>query len=165
MSMIFHLTKATDAQIEQLVINPEGIHDFLSAKRSNTLDLDKAWHGIHFLLTGTNGFQEDCEENSGPRHYLLHGGRPIGEIDVGYGPAKAISSAETKKFAEVLNAETVESLKRQYDPEVMADEQVYPNVWDDGDDEFDYLMSHYKDLREYVVEASKEGKGLVMHMD
>src|SRR5688500_6275073 len=39
-----------------------------------TTDLDKAWHGIHYLLTGT------AWEGAEPLNFLVAGGRPVGDI-------------------------------------------------------------------------------------
>ena len=55
--------------------------------------LDKSWHGIHFLLTGS------AEGVRPPVDFILMGGREIGDLDLGYGPARAFTSAETKQIA------------------------------------------------------------------
>jgi hypothetical protein len=49
------------------------------------LGVDKAWHGIHVLLTGT------AWEGSFPLNFTVSGGKEIGDVDVGYGPARARS--------------------------------------------------------------------------
>jgi hypothetical protein len=87
MSMITVLTFATDAEIEDPLKAPERIEQFIEEERTST-DLDKAWHGIHWLLTGT------ADSGSEPLCYLLAGGTQIGDIDVGYGPARSFSAEE-----------------------------------------------------------------------
>jgi hypothetical protein len=62
MSMICTLRRTSDARLEALMSDPETISDYLdgdpddavdSGEAYADLDLDKAWHGLHFLLTGT----------------------------------------------------------------------------------------------------------------
>lgn len=52
-----------------------------------SVDLDKAWHAIHYLLTG------EADEVPGPLGFLVSGGAPVGAIEVGYGPARAFTSS------------------------------------------------------------------------
>ena len=57
MSMNGQLKLATDAQIDELLAQPETVRAFLFGEPEtfedrSDLDLDKAWHGLHFLLTG-----------------------------------------------------------------------------------------------------------------
>ena len=52
MSMISILVFASDEEIRQLLDQPDSIYEFIEQERTST-DLDKAWHGIHWLLTGS----------------------------------------------------------------------------------------------------------------
>src|SRR5687767_14577361 len=54
----------------------------LGAGEGLVTDLDKAWHGIHYLLTGT------AAEGGKPLDFLVSGGREVGNVDIGYGPAR-----------------------------------------------------------------------------
>jgi hypothetical protein len=40
--------------LEEMLTNPELVSEAVleTEEESNTLEIDKAWHGIHFLLTG-----------------------------------------------------------------------------------------------------------------
>ena len=48
--------------------------------------LDKAWHGIHFLLTGS------AEPTGGPLSLLLEEWPEIGDVQIGWRPAVAINA-------------------------------------------------------------------------
>jgi hypothetical protein len=41
------------------------------------LDVDKAWHGIHYLLTGT------AWEGDPPLDFIVKGGSQVGDVDDG----------------------------------------------------------------------------------
>jgi hypothetical protein len=60
MSMIFILRQIDAEDIQQLSNNPQSILDMLNedvqvdeVKLAMETDLDKAWHAIHYLLTGS----------------------------------------------------------------------------------------------------------------
>src|ERR1700722_3238791 len=97
MSMIGTFRRTRDARLDALVSNPDTISDYLAGYPDDAadageayadLDVDKAWHGLHFLLTGT------AWEGAPPLDFIVKGGRQIGDVDVGYGPARAFSSAD-----------------------------------------------------------------------
>lgn len=56
------------------------------------VDLDKSWHGLHFLFTGT------AWEGEEPACFLVLGGEGIGN-DVGYGPARVLMPDDVGRFA------------------------------------------------------------------
>lgn len=78
MSMIGNLQRATDADVARLLANPEEIRRFLygeTDRYDNRADtrLHKAWHGIHFVLTGSAWGGEP------PLNFLVSGGASIGD--------------------------------------------------------------------------------------
>ena len=124
-------------------------------------DLDKAWHGIHYLLTGT------AWEGDKPLNFLLAGGRPVGDIDVGYGPARVHSAAETRAAHEALTQLSDDDLRGRFDPGDMTSKEIYPEIWDrrpEEDDTLGYLMEHVGTLREFLAQAVEQRQGLVVHL-
>ena len=47
-------------------------------------DLDKSWHGIHYLMTGS------VWGSDSPLDFLISGGTNVGDIDLGSGPARVM---------------------------------------------------------------------------
>ncbi|MBV9599873.1 MAG: DUF1877 family protein, partial [Chloroflexi bacterium] len=89
MAMTANLRPATDGDIERLLANPSEITRFLygsAAESCERVDLHKAWHAIHFVLTGSRLGGE------APLNFLVAEGTPVGEVDVGYGPARVFTS-------------------------------------------------------------------------
>jgi hypothetical protein len=121
----------------------------------------RTWHGIHFLLTGS------AWEGREPFCYLLKGGRETGNIDVGYGPARALSSSEVKAFYGVLSKISTDDLAARFDGPAMMREQIYPNFWDRDpkeDDTLSYLLSFYDNLREFLDKCSSGSKGAITYL-
>src|SRR5205809_3698611 len=98
MSMNGRLKLASDAQIDGVLAQPETVGVFLFGEPEtyedrSDLDVDKAWHGLHFLLTGA------ANEERPPLDFLVTGGEEIGDEDVGYGPARAYHSLQVREIA------------------------------------------------------------------
>ena len=133
----------------------------LSDGEGVNVDLDKAWHGIHYLLTGT------VWEGGEPLNFLVSGGRSVGDIDVGYGPARVLSAAETRAAHEALTQISDDDLRGRFDPGDMTSKEIYPEIWDrppEEDDTLSYLLGHVSTLREFLAQAVEHRQGLVVHI-
>lgn len=116
MSMICILRQTEEAEIKRFLLNPDGIGDFLCGdeeaemeeRPEGEIDLDKAWHGIHFLLTGS------AWEGAEPLCYLVTGGHQLGDEDIGYGPARALLPHEVAAFDAALSQVTVDDLRQRF---------------------------------------------------
>jgi hypothetical protein len=124
-------------------------------------DLDKAWHGIHYLLTGT------AWEGAPPLNFLVQGGREVGTIDVGYGTARAFAADEVIKIDRALAGLTDEGLRGRFRPDHMMKLKIYPEIWDRDpadDDTLSYLMESVAALRAFLRGAVDAGRGLVVYL-
>lgn len=131
--------------------------EMTGAEGLNT-DLDKAWHGIHYLLTGTSW------EGEPPRNFLVSGGTEVGNIDVGYGTARVLTAAETREALNAVNELSDEDLKDRFDPQDMLAKKIYPEIWsrDAEDDTFGYLTEYFMVLRGFLSQTVDEGLGIVV---
>ncbi|MEU2662184.1 YfbM family protein [Micromonospora sp. AMSO12t] len=119
------------------------------------LDLDKSWHGIHYLLTGTAW---KIGEGAGA---AILGGDEIGQ-DGGYGPARLLDPNTVRVIATGLDAMDVETLRARFDPDAMAAADIYPAIWANGSDEFDHLMSHFTEVRRFYRAAAGNGQAVLL---
>lgn len=160
MSMICCLREANDSVIARLLQEPEQIHGFLE-EELDEIDLEKAWHGIHFLLTGSQW------EGKEPLCYLVAGGKTIGDIDVGYGPARALTSKQVASFNIALSGISSDNLRQRYDPQALKKAEIYPEIWDNDpaeDDALGYLVEMFEDLKAFVEKTSEQKKGMVVYI-
>lgn len=119
------------------------------------LDLDKAWHGLHFLLSG-----QAWEVSKGAGEAIL-GGEPIGD-DRGYGPACLYAPDLVREVAAGLNAVDGDELRRRFDPRALSAAEIYPEIWDEGDEAFEYLAAHYSDLCAFYRTAAAHGRAVLI---
>src|SRR5579863_7993210 len=122
MSMIGHFVSIEPAQLAELLNDStQSVNIFLAGgdvSQAN-LDIDKAWHGIHFLLTG------EAWGGEPPAALAILGGTEIGE-DIGYGPARYLSVEEVRTVAATLAATPRNVIAERYQPEAMERAGVYP---------------------------------------
>ena len=123
------------------------------------MELDKMWHGLHFLFTGT------AWEGPEPGCFLLCGGEEIGNEDVG--PARVLSPDQVSQFAAFLRELSHDELARRYNPARMTELEIYPDViWmrpaPPGESEFDYLFEAFEELRDFVTATSTKGDYLIV---
>ena len=124
-------------------------------------DLDKAWHGIHYLLTGT------AFEGEVPISYLLTGGEVVGDVDVGYGPARALTPAQVHDFQQALAGLTAEDLRARFNPAEMKTLDIYPDIWDRNpaeDDTLKYCLEYFETLRNFVGIVASKKQGLLIYV-
>jgi hypothetical protein len=160
--MIAVLQQLDEDTIRELLEDPDhGLDVIERCARDDSVDLDKAWHGLHFLLTGT------AWEGSPPHCFLLMGGEEVEDVDLGYGPARLLRPPAVRAFATALSALDEETLRSRFDPARMLEIDIYPAIWDrpvEQDDTLGYLLAHFAALRDFVGQASAAGRGLLVYL-
>lgn len=125
----------------------EGVH--------SKLDVDKAWHGVHFVLCG------QVEPGDSLLSRAVLGGTEIGEDFSGYGPARCFTPAQTAELAAALNdPQTEQQAAGRYDPQRMTELQIYPFGWDEEDDR-EWILDSFRQLRSFYAEAAANGRAVV----
>jgi hypothetical protein len=122
-------------------------------------DMDKAWQGIYFLLTG------DPLQGKGPGTYLMNG-RPIGDVEVGYGPAWSLTPDQVLDLSGHLDALSNETLLARFNGRRMDELNIYPEIWsrDPEDESKEYLADGIDTLRAYCHDSARDGLGLVVYI-
>jgi hypothetical protein len=146
MSINLHLRRVDATTLDRLLDDPTKIESFLleiepeqldrlkadssearnffmapTGKRKSPekqLDLAKNFHALHFLLTGS------AEPTDTPASLLLLAGQPIGEVDVGYGPATAATPAEVTALASFLDEQSTSVVRQRFESEEIAESNV-----------------------------------------
>jgi hypothetical protein len=161
MSMIGNFLQVTPAQLQSLVDNPSSVKALIypdDGDRPESIDVDKAWHGIHFMLT------DDAWGGNAPLANVVLGGTEIGG-DVGYGPAHYLTPDELRAVADALRELPGDEFARRFDAEKLSESQIYPRIWDEGDEALDYLRHYYETIREYYLDASAKGNAMLKYLN
>jgi len=142
-------------------VNTEPDPLVLVPPEGESCDLDKAWHALHFLLTG--GADDDGTSLS----FLVSGGTEIVELDQGYAPPRLLSSAEVRRVHAALSELSDDALRARFDGARMDALDVYPRIWSrpvEEDDVVSYAMDNVALLRAVVDRAVAARCGLVVQL-
>lgn len=120
------------------------------------LDLDKLWHGVLWLLTGS------VQESAAGLGAVLFGGREVGD-DLGLGPARLMRPREVAEVYRALVAVPEAVMVARYDPESMEAAGVYPDaLWARSDTLGELLLPALRDVVEHYALAVQHGDGLLI---
>ena len=119
---------------------------------ADSVSLEKAWHGIHYLLTGEQW------GGQGPLAFLLSGGKTSGDE----GP-RWFTPEESKAIHKALTDVSDEVFWSRFDASKMEELEIYPIIWDEEEEELqeEYLM-YLNDLKQVVELAAESDRGLVV---
>ena len=156
------LLRLTPIRIEEVdpdAVPPEGA---TSGARRPHLDLDKSWHPLHYLLTGTawEGNEPDC--------YLVHGGEELGDEDAGYSSIRGLTAGEVRRFHEFLSTLSPDTLRQGFDPARMIALEIYAKPrrgaapGTPGD--IEHLLAAFEGLRAFVARTAAEGDGAIVYL-
>jgi uncharacterized protein DUF1877 len=119
------------------------------------LTLEKSWHSLHYLLTGST-----LETNSTLGKTIL-GGKEIGP-DIGYGPARYLEPLEVKEVAKALKKVSKDDLARRFDLKAMVTAKVYA-CRDEG--ELKLAQHYFAQLVNYYAQAAERGGAMLLYLD
>ena len=165
MSMLCYVLAVSPEQIKALRAKPSLATDVAMAAMGEgdvsqfgplqeALDLQKSWHMLHYLFTGS------IDDTRSPGAGLLSG-EELGE-DIGYGPVRLHGEKSTAEFARFLGSLDIEGLLARMNIAEMANAGVYSMP--DGDEEDgirDEVGYYFPQLRDYVVQAAQKQGGLL----
>lgn len=161
MGMIGNLLRVTNTELEAYLEDSSLLEGKLYADEINEdekfADIDKTWDGIIFLLTGQS---LDTAEHHLTR--ILFSGQIIDEDqDLGLGPAHYLNSEEVFELNNEISKITIEGLKQNFNPEKMNELDIYPSIWNEGDDAFDYLVEGFLSVQHIFAEAAKNKEAMI----
>lgn len=162
MGMTASFVALTQETLEALKAAPETAADHFMAQiggdaEDRVLDIDKAWHGLHFLMT------HEAHGGGGPLSLPILGGTAIGD-DMGYGAPRYLDAPQVKEAAEALAALPVDELRQRFKPAELEEAYIYPTgIWEDeGDEAFEYLAHWYAQLQLFYAAAAGRGDAVLL---
>src|SRR5262245_1401578 len=127
-------------------------------RKREVLSLEKAWHGVHYLLAG--------RREPGPelRSQAVLGGVRLGDDPEGfsgYGPARYFRAAQVRELSEELRRPEVEAeAVARFDPAKMSELQIYPG-WRAENQDKEWLMDAFQHLRDFYSSAAAQQHAII----
>lgn len=154
MGMILYLHRVTPAELEQLHTDPGLLFRLEESERCvdgtpRTVDLDQAWDGIRFVLSGADLGRAVLSTA------LLDPG-----TDNGYGPAHWLAPADVTTLATALSSY---DFTARADADALAGADLYPGFEGEPED-LDYLAQHFGTMRDLFARAAAAGDAVVQQV-
>lgn len=161
MSMIGNFLRVSQADFDSYLADSSllvaAIYNDNDEDNPNLTDIDKAWNGILFLLTG-----QGLEEMDHPLSSVFFSGQLIDEEqDMGYGPAHYLTPTQVAALHEEISKITTAELKQRFDPQQMTTLGIYPDIWEEGDEAFNYLASYFADIQQVYKDATDNKEAII----
>jgi hypothetical protein len=120
-----------------------------------SVSLEKSWHGVHYLLTGT------AFEGNGPLGFIASGGEEIPGSDMGYGPARLFSADEVAEINAAMSEIDDDDFWSRFDAEEMTEQTIYPDCWDEPEEELkEEYLTYFHELKKLLAAAAARGDSL-----
>jgi hypothetical protein len=165
MSLIGHVYLLPEARIDALLADPAAVYGVIDGAYNDPsagfVDLDKSWHCLHYLLTGS------AQGGEPPLDFLLQGGEPVGTEDLGgAGPARVFRPPAVVALADALLPIEPAQLMLRFDLKKLEALDVYPGRWSQlnlrSDYELGYYFGPFGELKRVVERARHEGAGIIV---
>lgn len=119
---------------------------------SMSINLDKAWHGLHYLFSGVSG------DAPLPQGFLLSGGKALGR------GSRLVEPEQAREFGIFVRSLQLPSLRSHFQPAEMHALQIYPDIiWErDGNDALEWLLEFFDLLPPFFRDIEAEGHGYVL---
>ena len=163
--MIMYLLRISKQELESYIDKPDL---FLENRVDDaySMDIDKAWGGILYLLTGKAFASGSTEDEIDSLNRIFFSAQFFDEdMDVGYGPAHYLTPEQVAGINLKIASLTEAELKAHYDPEAMNKEKkLYPSL-DWNEKIFDYLYFHFQALQSFFATAASRGEAIVTYLN
>ena len=163
--MIMYLLRISKQELESYIDKPEL---FLENRVDDaySMDIDKAWGSILYLLTGKAFASGSPEDEVDSLNRIFFSAQFFDEdMDVGYGPAHYLTPEQVAGINHKIASLTEADLKSHYDPEAMnKEEKLYPSL-DWNEKIFDYLYFHFQALQSFFATAASRGEAIVTYLN
>lgn len=159
MGMIGYYFRADDDIVQKLREGSNGIL-FDEDNEDRLMCVDKAWHAIHYTLTG-----EVWGMTKEPASWLVLGGEPVNDEDMGYGPARLIEKDIVKLIADALAAWDEAAFRESFSIEDMIADHVYPVMDNESEEEFfQYVWANFAELKKWIQEVAEAEENVIVFM-
>jgi len=120
------------------------------------LSLEKSWHALHYLLTGTT------ETAAPPLGNAILGGEEIGE-ERDYGRVRFLTPEQVGEVARALGSLSKDDLVGRFDVKKMkAANVIYPCR---DQSEFELAQHYFEQLSRYYADAAASGSAILLWLE
>lgn len=158
MGMVCYYFQADDIMIHKLKKGASADFIFEPENEHNLCCIDKAWHAIHYTLTGKIWeFSKDDILSQ-----LVMGGVPVNDEDTGYGPMRLLDKDIVSQLAEALEEWNETAFRKKFNLKDMAENDIYPIMAEVEDEQFfQYVWISLDALKKFFNDAVQKNQSII----
>ena len=158
MGMVCYYLQADDIMVHKLKKGEGADSMFEPENEQDRCCIDKAWHAIHYTLTGEVwGISQDNILSQ-----LVLGGVPVNDEDMGYGPMRLFDKGIVSQIAEALEGWDEVAFREKFNLQDMAENDVYPILEEENEEQFfQYVWASMDALKAFFKDAAQKNQNIV----
>ena len=161
MSFIMYLSRISKQQLQSYVENP-ALYYNREDDDTRSIDIDRAWSGIMYLLTGKSFVKGSPEQPVDSINRIIFSEQYFDEEAIrDLGTPSYLTPEQVAGIYKKIAPITKVDFRKNYNPEVMSqDEKLY--AFDEWSEEvFEYLYDYFQILRSFFATAASNGEAIV----
>ncbi|BDA70001.1 hypothetical protein CAL7716_041670 [Calothrix sp. PCC 7716] len=167
MSMVGNYMHISQAELEHLIKNKNEVSEFIYPEntskeyKNSELYIDKSWHLIHFLLTGSawNGNETLRNLTIGGEKLCEPKFTPVGDSVRYLLPNQVLATYELVKNI------TSDELWSRFNAKAATDAYIYPiGFWSESSEEFikEYVLDYFEKLKHFFKTGAEENQAILI---
>ncbi len=166
MRMTLHLIRVNEEELNAFTKNSELLENKFYNEEyldvASSLDLDKAWDGVQYLLSQKSGIHLQAPLKAIDRvmftfQYIDE------EQDLGYGPAQYLTPKEVQETSAALSSIPIKDFTNRYNGQHMEQIGIYPGGWTDSQMK-EHVVSSLQEVIEFYSVAAKNKEAVISIM-
>jgi hypothetical protein len=156
--MICYIREVAPGDLDILASSAEQAYDLFrrSDPSNRVLSIEKAWHGLHYLLTGS------AKGGKEPLCFLNHGGRSVGRA-LAYGRPRLLGREFVQQLDAALQEISDDDLWSRFHAARLTAEGIYPFIWGEPEDQLrDEYLDYFHRLKTFVRRVATWGGELLV---
>ncbi|MBU2713054.1 YfbM family protein [Zooshikella harenae] len=155
MCMNAYFRRMSPGAIHKLLNSPEWLPRVIFTEcDKTTLDIDKSWHIIHYLLCGSAQTTDELISET------ILGGRPLSMDNLGCGPARYFEPLKVAMLADELAPIETEQLMHHYSVGKLSRAGIYAKLSDTAEDR-SYISCNFDSLKSFYMTAAHNREGVI----
>jgi hypothetical protein len=144
-----------DASLDVSLASPESLRALANEAFPLAVDIDRSWHAIHFLLTGS------ADATEGTLATVIFGAEVVGDPEDSEG-LRLLRGPQVVEVADSLRPLTRAVVAARWNAAALDAAEIYPIEWQpEGDDAREYVLDHYVALRDFYLAAASRGDAVL----
>jgi uncharacterized ubiquitin-like protein YukD len=155
MGMTMTLFQVKQEKLENIIINNEALFDMDPNEECDSIDIDKSWDAIKFILNRINS--ESIVSK------VISSGQVIGEYDeydlfeVNY-----LSAKQVRNCIDELTEISKTQFEKNFDIQAMNKQEVYLEPFDEY--AFDYLLKNFENIQTFYSNAAENNNAIITYI-